>query len=292
MPPYIFILSPQSDSALVGTPATQTALFSCPSPSASPCPGSTGQPGSFTWSCTAQLRTGTALWPGTSWGGSYPETPLLIFLQESVAFQHSVTGEKQNEPQKWKWHGGTSLGVQRLRLCLPMHGAQFRSLVREWRSHLPWGGGKKIFLKKWKQQESLRVEMAKFSEVAHVEECPEAVGTEWRLAWSYKPPKSLLKQESLVSPPICWLPISIPAWTSSIHPSINIIRLSIHWSIHLSNHPLTHPSIHLLIPSIHSSSIHLLISSIHWSIHHPLIYPSTHLHIHLSIHLLIHQFIC
>ena len=61
--------------------------------------------------------------------------------------QHSVAGKKQNEPQKWKWHGGTSLGVQRLRLCLPMQGAQVRSLVREWRSHLPWGGGKKIFLR-------------------------------------------------------------------------------------------------------------------------------------------------
>ena len=125
--------------------------------------------------------------------------------------------------------------------------------------------------------------MAKFSEVAHVEECPEAVRMEWRLAWSYKPSKSLLKQESLVSPPICWLPISIPAWTSSIHLLISSICLSIHWSIHLSNHPLIHPSIHLLIPSIH------------WSIHHPSIhrsiYPSIHLlilFIHPSIYLSIH----
>ena len=128
------------------------------------------------------------------------------------------------------------------------------------------GRRKKNFFKKWKQQESLRVEMAKFSEVTHVEECPEAVGTEWRLAWSYKPSKSLLKQESLVSPPICWLPISIPAWTSSIHPSINIIHpliypssidLSIHSSIYPLIHPSIDPSIHLLISSIHPSlSIH------------------------------------
>lgn len=40
------------------------------------------------------------------------------------------------------------------------------------------GEEEKNFLKKWKQQESLRVDMAKFSEVAHVEECPEAVGME------------------------------------------------------------------------------------------------------------------
>ena len=37
------------------------------------------------------------------------------------------------------------LGVQRLRLCLSMQGAQVRCLVREWKSHLPWGGGKKLF---------------------------------------------------------------------------------------------------------------------------------------------------
>ena len=129
-----------------------------------------------------------------------------------------------------------------------------------------------------------------------MEECPEAVRMEWRLAWSYKPPKSLLKQESLVSPPICWLPVSIPAWTSSIHPSIHLlissICLSIHWSIHLSNHPLIHPSIHLLIPSIHWSihhpCIHLSIyPSIHWSIHPSIniIHPSFHLPLYPPIHL-------
>ena len=130
--------------------------------------------------------------------------------------------------------------------------------------------------------------MAKFSEVAHVEECPEAVRMEWRLAWSYKPSKSLLKQESLVSPPICWLPISIPAWTSSIHPSINIIHLSIHPLIHSSIQPPIdppiHPSINTIHPLIYPSSIH---PSIHLSIHPSIniIHPSIHLPLYPLIHL-------
>ena len=34
--------------------------------------------------------------------------------------------------------GGTSLVVQRLRICLPMQGMQVQSLVRELRSHMRW----------------------------------------------------------------------------------------------------------------------------------------------------------
>ena len=35
--------------------------------------------------------------------------------------------------------GGTSLVVQGLRILLPMQGAWVQSLVRELRSHMPWG---------------------------------------------------------------------------------------------------------------------------------------------------------
>ena len=38
---------------------------------------------------------------------------------------------------------GTSLGVQWLRLHLPMHGMQVQSLVGQLRSHMPWGQKKK-----------------------------------------------------------------------------------------------------------------------------------------------------
>ena len=39
----------------------------------------------------------------------------------------------------YKREDGTSLVIQWLGLCLPMQGAQFRSLVRELRSHMPHG---------------------------------------------------------------------------------------------------------------------------------------------------------
>ena len=38
---------------------------------------------------------------------------------------------------------GTSLAVQRLRLHLPMQGVRVQSLVRELRSHMPWGQKKR-----------------------------------------------------------------------------------------------------------------------------------------------------
>ena len=38
-----------------------------------------------------------------------------------------------------KEYEGTSLVVQWLRICLPMQGIQVQSVVRELRSHTPWG---------------------------------------------------------------------------------------------------------------------------------------------------------
>ena len=62
----------------------------------------------------------------------------LCGLFVSGLFEHSV----------FKVHPGTSLGVQWLGFHLPMQGVGIQSLVRELKSHLPWGTAeKKIFFK-------------------------------------------------------------------------------------------------------------------------------------------------
>ena len=67
-----------------------------------------------------------------------PDDSIILENKDSLTFSiifvqfHKVTFKNECSD-------GTSQMVQRLRLCLPVQRAQVQTLVRELRSHVPWG---------------------------------------------------------------------------------------------------------------------------------------------------------